>query len=997
MVNPVEAQMDFRILGPFEVVAADRPITPGARKPRALLAILLLHGNEVVSSERLIEELWSGRPPASAAKVLQTYVSQLRKLLPGDGRIVTRPPGYLIRLEDGELDLERFERLRAAGKPHEALALWRGAPLADFSYEPWAQAEIARLEEVRLSAVVERIEADLAHGRHGELVGELEALIRAEPLRERLRGLLMLALYRSGRQAEALALYRETRRVLVEELGIEPGTALQRLEQAILRQDPALELQPAPAPARALRPAAPALPEPSTPLVGREREVAEVAELLVHDGSRLVTLTGPGGTGKTRLALEVVTCAGDRFPDGGAFVDLAPVRDAALVAATIAAALDLREAPDRSAAEVLATHLAEKQLLLVLDNFEQVLEAAPLLSELLAAAPFVRLLVTSRSPLRLEEEQEFHVPPLTLPDAGAVLAIEELAATESVALFTERARTARPDFRLTDGNAAAVAELCRRLDGLPLALELAAARSALLSPRAMLARLGRRLELFRARGGPERHRTLRAAIEWSHDLLEPDERELFSALAAFVGGCTIDGAEALAGARATDVVELVDSLIGSSLLRPERTVAGEPRFGMLETIREYALERLEQREDAGEIRNRHARFFLGLAEEAEPELRGPRQATWLEWLDAEQDNLRTALAWSVEGGEPEVGLRIGAALWRFWQIRGRLGEGRRAVERLLALTDGSGPSAERAAAQGAAARLAFMQGDYTATRRFAEESLPVHRRLEDERGVAFDLVMLGEAAHAEGDAARSLLDEALASFRRAGDAWGESLSRVVLGQLMAHCGQYTDARRMLAEGLRGAREVGDARNVALTLGCLGGIALAQGDHDGARSRFEESVAIQRRLGDSWGVARSLATLALLAHETGDHAGARLLLEEAVSIQRETDDRPGMVVSLELFARLAAAQGRPARAARLFGAASVLREAVGVHPLLVAPEREEAVAGVRAALAEEPFAELWAEGRAMTLADVLSYSLEEEADLELARAPARRLESSPLRQ
>ena len=670
--------MDFRILGPLEVVADGRVVRLNAAKPRALLAILLLHANEPVSSDRLIDDLWAGRPPATAAKVLQTYVFQLRKAL-GDARIVTRPTGYELSVDPTRLDLHRVERLvieaRGAAPPaaaqnlREALALWRGPPLADFTYEPWAQTEIGRLEELRLEALQERIDADLALGRHADLIGEVELLVAQHPLLERLRGQLMLALYRSGRQADALDAYRGARETLVAQLGIEPGSALRHLEQAILNQDPALDVSPGP-PARALRIL-------STSFVGRKRELREIRALLLRPDVGVLTLTGAAGTGKTRLAVEVAAGLDNEFPGGVVLVELAPIADADLVATTIAGALGLGGSPERGSLEALVAALRGRRALLVLDNFEQVLDAAAMLTELLAGAPGLTLLVTSRAPLDISEERIYPVSALQLPDPSRALEVDRLRRTEAVRLFVARARDIRPDFELSELNADAVAELCVRLDGLPLALELAAARIKLLSPRHVLERLGVRLEVLKAEPGaglPERHRTLRAAIEWSYDLLGAEEQALFTSLGVFVGGFTLDGAKAIAGDLELDVVAGVESLLNNSLLRTAPMAAGEPRFGMLETIREYALERLAERGDGKAVRRRHAGFYLSLAEEAEPALLGPQQLTWLERLDAERDNLRAALTWATEDGEADVGLRIGAALWRYWQhARIRLG------------------------------------------------------------------------------------------------------------------------------------------------------------------------------------------------------------------------------------------------------------------------------------------------------------------------------------
>ena len=958
--------MEFRLLGPLEVVVDGRAVPLDAPKPRALLAILLLRADRPVSREILIEELWAGRPPPSATKVLQTYVSQLRRLL-GPSVIRTVSSAYELRPDRGSVDLQRFEQLVAdarAASPvvassllREALSLWRGPPLAEFAYEAWAQPEIERLEELRLGALQERVGADLVLGAGAELVPELELLVDAYPLREPLRGQLMLALYRSGRQADALAVYRDARRVLVDRLGLEPGADLKRLERAILDQDPALD--PETPPAR--QPAS--LPGRSTSFVGRKRELRQIRALLARPDTRLLTLTGPPGTGKTRLALEAMVAAGDLYPDGVVLVELAGVTDPRLVAAAIADAVGFFGTPGRRLEESLALYLEGRRALLLLDNFEQVLHAAPLLSALAAAAPRLALLVTSRSPLGIAEERRYPVPPLQR--------------TESVRLFVERARALRGDFQLSDHNADAVAELCHRLDGIPLALELAAARVKVLAPEAMLDRLGRRLDLLRARPGsvlPERHRTMRAAIDWSVELLSETERALFTSLAVFVGGFTLEAADAVAARSGLDVVDALEALLDSSLLRIERMAGDQPRFGMLESVRDYALELLDARGDGDAVRRRHAVFYVPMVEQAEPALFERDQVSWVGRLDAERENLRAALTWAAESGETEVGLRIASALWVYWLWRGHGREGRKRLERLLA--GGSGSELVRAIAHARIASLALHQGDHDAVRRHLEISLPVFRREGDDRLVAGYLAVLGASAIEQGDIGRALAltQEGLDVARRSGDPYKEANAYFALGLALGWNGDLDAAERALEECVRGARRLGNMRNASHWLRSLGSVWLARGDYEKARPYFEESLAIGRSVGDNRSVAHCVTQLALLAVDGDEHELARELLGESIALTRKSGERWGIAANLELCARLATAHGDPARAARLAACASVLRAEAGFDPCELGwPEPEQHVATLRAVLGEEAFAAAWAEGRTMRLNDALDYA------------------------
>nr|SBP00543.1 multi-domain regulatory protein [Nonomuraea gerenzanensis] len=939
------------MLGPLAVWAPDgRPVQVPEVKVRALLAGLLIQAGRTVSADRLIEDLWGDRPPADPAAALRVKVSQLRRVL-GDRELVAhRAPGYVLRAEPESVDAGRFEalllRARRTGEPEaraallrEALGLWRGGAYAEFADEPWARAAVARLDEQRLVAVEELAETRLGLGEHGPLAAELADAVAEHPLRERLRAAHIRALYRAGRQGEALSSYADLRRRLAGELGLDPGPELVALHQAILEQDPALE-------APAARPVT-NLPAPLTELVGRDEAVTEVRALL--RANRLVTLTGPGGVGKTRLALAAAETAPDAsFSGGGVWlVELAALPAGARVvevAEAIAAVLGLRDDAPGRIMDRLPAALAARPTLLVLDNCEHVVEqVATLTARLLRAAPGLRVLATSQESLRVEGEALWSVPPLTREAA--------------VALFAARAGIEPDDD---------VAEICERLDGLPLALELAATRMRTLTPRQLADRLDDRFRLLASglRGAPARQRTLRAMIDWSWELLTDGERVVLRRLAVHADGCTLEAAEDVCAEPGLDVLDLLARLVDRSLV----VRAAGPRFRLLESVAAYCQERLREAGELDEVRLRHLRHYAALAERLEPELRGPGQRHALARLDAEAADLRTALDTAVRTKSAGQALTLVNNLAWYWVLRGRLGEARRALESALSVAAPSvaapsvaaqsvaaqsvaAPSvaaqsvaaqsvaaqsvatqsvaaqsvaAQSVAAQSVAAQSVAAQDDPATARarvwRAGFEMLAGHlvpldttlfERVEDPlaRARARWFAAFALFGYEDLSASGELAETALAEFRRLGDDWGTAAALILLGRHAAMRGDLAALRDSAERGLALFRKAGDRWGELRATESLGTLAEITGDYGRATELRLEVLAMAEELGLWSSVSDALSRLGRIALLTGDHVRADDFHERARRLAAAQSNRPAEEFAELGLALSARRQGR----------------------------------------------------------------------------------------
>jgi predicted ATPase/DNA-binding SARP family transcriptional activator len=978
--------MEFRILGPLEVRTDGRAVPIAGPKPRAVLAMLLLHADQPVSAERLAAALWGEDAPAAAVKTVQVHVSRLRKALGDPDVLTTTPAGYRLKVRPEQIDAACLERDVAAGRQElaagradqaarllrAALALWRGAPLAEFAWAPFAPAEVNRLEELHVAAVELRVEADLAAGRAAELIAELQQLTCRHPWRERLHALLMLALYRSGRQADALEAYRHARDVLVEQLGIEPGDELHELNQAILVHDPAL--QPPSATVASAVDRRSTLPAAPNRTIGRGREVGRIGERLRAGSARLLTLTGPGGVGKTRLALEAARFVEADFENGAQFVALDSVQRPQDVPAAIVTTLEIVLLSGESADEAVERFLAGRHLLLVLDNCEHVLGAATFIGGLLASCPGVTLLTTSREPLSLQAEERLPVPPLALPHAGSEEDATALAGVDAVALFCERARTHDPEFELSEGNATAVASICRRLDGLPLAIELAAARCGLLSAAEIANRLDTALGALGAgaRDAPARQQTLWATIDWSHELLSDDEKACFARVAVFAGGATVDAAEAITGAS----LETLDRLVAKSLLVRRRQADPPTRLGMLETVRAYALERFEAMPDHDAIHERHYRHFVALAQRhgTDRALWGTGRREHLARLDADIDNLHAALAWAVVRANAEPALTLAAALGSYWLIRDRYADAVEWIDQVVSLPGADAHPVLRVRALcikslglwplGRVAERPAVMAEAEAVAKALAEPLILSQVLQTRA--------IHEASEGRFERAEPLADEALRWASVAEDEWAIAMaafSSAMAARSAAELRERVDRAASLLEG------VGNVYQLAFVFAAAAYGALCYGsDHD-ASHFVRRAIPITRELDNPylWMLLRGNVGLAALL--TGDTDAAAEAFRDELALCRELVAVPFASEGLYGLAAVAAVRDDVDRAARLAGAAAAHRYGYA-EDAVDARLRANFFEPARKRSPDDAWDAAVREGGALSFKDAIAYSLDE---------------------
>jgi predicted ATPase/DNA-binding SARP family transcriptional activator len=961
----------IRLLGGFSVSVESRTIAQNdwhLRKAATLVKLLALAPGHRMHREQTMELLWPDSSRRMASNSLRSTLHAARRVLdPDAGSLyLASEDASLVLCPEGNLwvDVEAFEEVAATARREKepatyqgAIELYSGELLPEDRYEEWAQGRREELRQLYLALIVELADLYKERGEHRLAVEALQKAVAEEPILEEAHTGLMGLYVLSGRPEQALTQYERLRELLSERLGREPTTATRRLHDEIAAGRIPSTGRDGPAPEEPPHDDKHNLPAPSSNFVGREREMLEVKRLLAM--TRLLTLTGAGGSSKTRLALEVAGDLVGVYPDGVWLVELAPVSEGTLVPQVVVNALRVRELPGRPITDTLVGALRTRRMLLLLDICEHLIDAcANLADTLLGSCRHLKIFATSREPLGVRGGAIWRVPSLSAPDTDRLPAAGELTRYDAVRLFLDRARLRLPYFELTQENAPAVARVCGRLEGIPLAIELATARMGALAVEQVAGRLEDSLGLLRggSRTAEPRQRTLRATLDWSHGLLSEQERKLFRNLSAFAGGFTLEAAESVAsnGVAEADILDLLSKLVDKSLVIAEVSNDRRVRYRLLEPVRQYARQKLKESAETEAVLHRHASFFFALAEEAEPELKGAQQLAWLERLEREHDNLRAALSWALEGRETELASRLGAALAEFWTMRGHLNEGRRWLEAALAKGDARANVRVRVLAK--ASWLALEQ-DLERAIALGEEGLALARRLEDEEDEAATLLNLGVAVLLRGELERAtvLLEEGLPLFRKLGDKW----------------------------------------SLARALGCLGLVAMFWGDYERAKALMEESLTVSRESGDVWSSNMGLNQLAFVALLQEDYGRAQALCEEGLRLSRQSGMVHIIAFGLHTSAALAGSRGQPVRSSRLWGAAEALREAIGTaFSPMEQRVYEPYIAAARDQIEDAEWETAWSERRALSMEEAIDYVLSEGEEPADTPAPAQKRSSIP---
>src|SRR5918993_2246962 len=988
-----------RLLGGFGVWVGSRAVGEGAwhlRKAKSLLKLLALAPGHRLQREQVMDLLWPHLDKRAASNNLRGSLHAARTALASDPVAASR---YLASKEERielcpevELwvDVEAFEEAaRAARRSREpaayraALELYGGELLPEDRYEEWAERRRGELRRNYLALLFELAGAYEERAEYDSAIEVLRKVVAEEPTSEEAHAGLMRLHALSGRKSEALAQYVQLEKILLRELGTEPAASSCALREEIAAgRFPLLETQSLGSELKKSPEAAKHnLPTPRTSFVGREREIVESKRELAM--TRLLTLTGMGGSGKTRLALEVARDLVSAYQDGVWLVELTPLSEGKLVPQAVARTMRVREHPGRPLIDTLTEALHKKTTLLVLDNCEHLADSvAHLADTLLNSCSHLRVLTTSREPIEAEGEVVWRISSLSTPDTDRIPAAGELMRYDAVRLFVERTRLRLSAFEITSQNATAVAEVCRKLEGIPLAIELAAARMDVLTAEQIAQRLDRALGLLT--GGPAevlRHRTLRATLDWSHELLSEPERKLFCRLSVFAGGWTLEAAEAVGagdGIEERAVVELFLMLVDKSLVVSEAEEGGF-RYRMLEPVRQYAREKLEESGEAQATKRAHAEYFLALAEEAEPRLWESGDKEWFDRLETEHDNMRAALSWTLEHEEAQLALRLGGALRLFWSARGYYGEGRRWLEQALSV-EGRTSAGARAKALDGVGWLASEQRDIDRAEAAAAEGL----KLSEESGIGGAILadfknLLGEAAWLRSDYERAakLFEEGLMLHREARNTRGVAWSVCSLANTSSELGDYERSKELYEEGIALAREMGGALPLGDLLMALGYEYMLDGDHERATALNEEAAELYRKRGSRGNLKYTLYILGWAALLREDHERVKALLEENLVLCKEIGAKVIGSLSVEGLACSAVSRGEARRAARLYGVAATLREAVGYHRT----PRERALgepylAAARSRLSEAEWEVAFAEGKNMGLEEAVEYALSE---------------------